>query len=280
MKLTPTTIPPRPALVLTDDNYYSLDADRAWMSFHQLRNWRECAAKEKARQAGEYVAPDQTALLVGQYVHTALLEPDKLEAFTRDNGAALFTKAGGLKAEYKTADACIARLQRDSDAMVLLRGHGGASEEIVTAHLEGCWWKAKMDRVYRSCRMVVDLKTARDFEPAWGEAAKAKLPWWKVYSYDAQMAVYCRMLRTAELEAGAPDEVPEWTPVLVGVSKQDPPDIAGVEISDRVTLSMGYSAGVAGLAETLEIKAGRADAWRCETCDYCRATKKLKIARV
>ncbi len=256
---------------LNHDNYYSLEADMAFMSFHQLRNWRTCPAAEQARQAGTWIEEPCDALLVGQYVHCALLEPDKLPAWMEKNGKAICTGKGTLRAEYKVADAMIARLKRDPDAMLLLQGPGGESEKIITWDAEGVTWKGMLDRVYTGHQLIVDLKSARDFEKSWGSSPGWRLPWWKEHDYDAQMSLYSKAMH---LLTGEP-----YTPVIVGVTKQDPPDITGVEFSLGTELDLAYSRAIAGLGEALEIKAGRMPAWRCEKCDFCRSTKLLKITK-
>jgi len=67
---------------LTDSNYYSDEANKAYMSWSQFKAWVECPAGAHARfHAGTWSPKPKAAFVEGNYFHTAMLEPDKLAGY-------------------------------------------------------------------------------------------------------------------------------------------------------------------------------------------------------
>ncbi len=58
-------------IILSDENYYSTEADLAYMSVSQYKKFLECEAAALAKLKGEWTPEsDPKALLVGNYVHS------------------------------------------------------------------------------------------------------------------------------------------------------------------------------------------------------------------
>ncbi len=61
-------------LQLTDDNYFSSEADKEYLSVSQFKSflpqYHGCEAAAMAKLNGTYVQEDKTALLVGSYFHS------------------------------------------------------------------------------------------------------------------------------------------------------------------------------------------------------------------
>ena len=55
-------------LKLTDDNYYSAEANWDYMSASQFKSFRKCEAAAMAELRGEWGRKESSALLVGSYV--------------------------------------------------------------------------------------------------------------------------------------------------------------------------------------------------------------------
>ena len=104
---------------LTDDNYFSLEADREYMSNSQFKSFMRCQAATMAELNGEYQRERSTALLVGSYVDEALT--GDLERFKSENPE-LFKRDGTLKSEYLQADIMVERCRRDKLFMEYLNG--------------------------------------------------------------------------------------------------------------------------------------------------------------
>lgn len=267
----------KPSLVLTRENYQSPEANRVYMSAHQYSAWLECAAKEKAKQDGtlndafqraDYTPEPETHFTVGNYVDYSLLAPDELQAFIHAHHDEIFTAKGMKKADFVMADAMIARIRRDRFAMSMLEGE---HQKIIAYFWAGCWWKSMMDCI-RTDKIIVDLKTSKAVDTGWewSDEFKKRVPFYEAYNYWRNGAIY---MKGAELVMGPGD----WMPVLLVVTKQKPPDLRGYQFTVASRFMREWQGIEANMPQILEWKSGRVEAPRCETCDYCRATKELSF---
>ena len=201
-----------------------------------------------------------TALTVGQYVDTALTEPKKLPAFELAHPE-IFKRDGSPRAEYVKAAEMIARAKADP---VFMEYMAGRKQVIKTGQLDGIPFRVMMD-VYRKGERIVDLKTARDLKPGYIEGV-GRVTFADVWDWPLQMAIY------QHIEGGG---LPCF---LAVVTKEDPPDLAVVEISQTM-LDYELDRLRKELPRLDAIRRGVIEAPRCERCAYCRRTKKLKGPR-
>lgn len=144
-------------MILTEDNYYSAEANMEYMSVSQFKDFAGtygkvgCEASAMAKLRGEYEQKKTTALLVGSYVDSYF--EGTLDQFKRGNPE-IFTQSGDLKASYKQANEIIARIERDEYFMQCMSGE---KQVIMTGELFGTQWKIKMDS-YIPGVVIVDLK--------------------------------------------------------------------------------------------------------------------------
>src|SRR5690625_4425388 len=129
-------------LNLNSNNYYSLEADRQYMSVSQFKKFEECEAKTMAVLKGEYKDPPNKAMIVGSYVHAAFESDETFSGFIEENNSVIFNTRGNKYADFKKADEMIDTLKNDEFAMFALDGE---KEVVMTAELFGCEWKAKID---------------------------------------------------------------------------------------------------------------------------------------
>ena len=67
---------------LNKQNYYSNEADWQYLSVSQFKDFDRCEAAALAKLKGEYVSiGDNTALLVGNYVHSYFESQEAHEKF-------------------------------------------------------------------------------------------------------------------------------------------------------------------------------------------------------
>ncbi|BBP87438.1 hypothetical protein BsIDN1_10560 [Bacillus safensis] len=93
--------------VINQDNYYSNEIDKVYMSNSQYKkSFLECEAATIAKINGEWQPPSSEALLFGQYVH-AWLEGEKAFDSFKMNTPSLFTQKGQLYKQYQLADLMI-----------------------------------------------------------------------------------------------------------------------------------------------------------------------------
>ena len=179
--------------VLTNENYYSSEANERYMSVHQYLDFvghmgiQGCEHRAMASLRGDYVKEKNTAMMVGSYVDSYF--EGSLEQFKKENPD-IFTQKGELKAPYKQAEKMIARAERDEKFMAYMSGD---KQVIMTGYLFGCDWKIKMDS-YIPDKAIIDLKTTSDLHRAWrvqdyGYASVAEY-----WGYTIQMAVYQKIV--------------------------------------------------------------------------------------
>lgn len=246
---------------LTNDNYFSLEANRTYWSVSQFKSFNKCEACGLAEVRGEYQREETDALLIGSYVDAYF--SDELGDFTERNADKMFSKrGGGLLSKFSHADEIIDRVQRDPVMMEYLTGE---KQTVMTAELFGVPWKIKMD-VYNEQR-IVDLKCVKDFEDIY-EKGFGWRSWIEYWGYDIQGAIYQRVEQAV---TGRTEPLPFF---LAAVTKEKTPDIKLIQIPQHV-LDAAYNLVEAKIERFDLIKQGEVEARRCERCDYCKRTKKL-----
>lgn len=142
---------------LTAENYYSKDANKAFMSVSQFKDFAgtygkmACEFEAVEKMEERWKTEPTTALLVGSYVDSYF--EGSLDEFKKKNPD-IFTQKGELKASYKKAEEIIARIERDEYFMKFLSGE---KQRIMTGNLFGCDWKIKMDSYIDSDNNLVGI---------------------------------------------------------------------------------------------------------------------------
>ena len=132
-----------------------------------------------------------SAILIGSYFHTALLEPDKLKDFKVIAAASRNTKVYKDKSEGKL---CLLQSEVDNIKLMidkinqtkicedLIRDAKVDYEVPNIVELEGNMWKGKADVVNHKEGLVIDLKTTADINKFRSSAFR--------YNYDSQAFIY------------------------------------------------------------------------------------------
>lgn len=246
-------------LALTPENYYSREADREYWSASQVKSFLSCPAMAMAELRGDYVRPLSTALLVGSFVD-AYFE-GTLPDFTERHPEIFNKRTGVLKAEYMKALEMVDRAKQDE---LFLAYMDGEKQKIVTGEIGGLPFKGKFD-VYRAGERIVDLKTVKDLQPMY-KPGEGRLSFADYWNWPLQMAIY---------QALEGNRLPCY---LAVITKEDPPDIALVEIEqEKLDAELDY------LLEKLPyfdaVKQGVIEPERCENCAWCRMSRKLTAPR-
>lgn len=235
-------------MILNNENYYSSEANREYMSVSQYKQFRKCEAMAMAELNGEWKQPKSTALLVGSYVDSWF--EGTLAEFRLENPE-IFKKDHTLKADYIQAEEIIRNLMDDSLFMTYMSGE---KQRIFTRELFGVPWKIKIDSLLPD--KIVDLKVMRSMERIVG---KSFVEHW---GYDLQMAIYAAVY-------GKDVET-----YLAVATKQTPMDKEIIHIPkwrrDELLEEVERF-----LPHIVDVKTGKAEPERCGVCEYCRATKKL-----
>ena len=136
--------------------------------------------------------PKSTAMVIGGYFHTAILEPDKLKSFKIIQSSTRNTKtykemSGGeiclLQHEVDKIELMTEAIMDNDICRGLIQGLGTVEYEVPgVADIFGNNWKGKADIVNHDERLVIDLKTTSDIDRFKWSASK--------FNYDSQAYIY------------------------------------------------------------------------------------------
>ena len=132
--------------------------------------------------------PKTSAMLMGGYFHTTILEPDKLEQFKIIKSTTRNTKQ---YKEMSGGEICL--LQHEVDKIELMREavmDNKICRELISGDFEvpgyteifGNNWKGKADIINHDEQLIIDLKTTSDIDKFRWSASK--------FNYDSQAYIY------------------------------------------------------------------------------------------
>ena len=132
--------------------------------------------------------PKTSAMVIGGYFHTTILEPDKLEQFKIIKSTTRNTKQ---YKEMSGGEICL--LQHEVDKIELMREavmDNKICRELISGDFEvpgyteifGNNWKGKADIVNHDEQLIIDLKTTSDIDKFRWSASK--------FNYDSQAYIY------------------------------------------------------------------------------------------
>ena len=246
---------------LTADNYHSSESNMVYWSVSQFKEFERCEACGLASALGEYVREETDALLIGSYVDAYF--SGELGEFIDAHRDVMFSKrGGGLLAKFQRADEIIQAVNKQP---LMLEFLSGEKQVIQTAEMFGVLWKIKMD-VYRPDERIVDLKCVKDFGDIWDVTLGSRRSWLEYWGYDIQGAIYQKVV-----EENTGKKLPFY---LAAVTKEKVPDVAVIEIPQHI-LDAALGLVEAKIERFDLIKSGDVEPIRCETCDFCKATKRL-----
>lgn len=253
-------------MLLTNDNYYSLEANYDYMSVSQFKMFNGtygrpgCEAQALAVLRGEWEQPITTAMMLGSYVDRYF--EGTLESFIQEHPE-IYRYDGALKVEYEKANADIARAERDP---LFMKYMSGAKQVIMTTEMFGTPWKIKMDS-YLEGKAIVDLKYMQSLTKLNWVRDVGYLDFVRYWNYDIQGAVYQEVVYR-----NTGRRLPFY---IAGISKERTPNIEVIHVQDSY-LREALDLVEMNMPHILDVKFGRVEPIRCEWCDYCRETKVLR----
>ena len=252
-------------MVLNDGNYYSLEADREFMSVSQYKVFAgtygkiACEFHAMEKLAGRWEDETTTAMKVGSYVDSYF--EGTLKRFKAEHQE-MFKKDGGLKADFLKAEEIIKRVERDAYFMKFMSGR---KQVIMTGELFGAPWKIKMDS-YLEGIAIVDLKVMSSITDLKWVKDLGYLDFVRFWGYDIQGAVYQEIVRQ---NTGA--SLPFY---IAAASKDKEPDIQIIHVTQNY-LDEALSLVAANMPRILRVKEQQEAPDRCERCDCCRYNRVL-----
>lgn len=242
---------------LTDDNYFSQEANMEYFGASQFKSFLKCEAEALAELRGEIERPASKALMIGSYVDAHFA--GEMEQFTENHPEIFNSRTGELKADYRQADNLIARAERDEMFMDYMSGD---KQVIMTGEIHGYPFKIKVDSLHDD--KIVDLKCMRDMKPIFKDGERKTFI--DAWQYDIQGYIYQQVVAQ-----NVGTELPFY---LAVVTKEEHPDLAIIEIPQWRLNSVDAIIDHY-IDHFAAVKEGTEQPVRCERCGYCRDTKKL-----
>ena len=176
---------------LTQDEHYYGDYGKQFLSNSDI----SILLKDPRRLRED--KPKTSAMVIGGYFHTAILEPHKLKSFKIIKSSTRNTKQ---YKEMSGGEICL--LQHEVDKIELMReaimdnkicrdlihddGCGNVFYEVPGVDdILGNMWKGKADVINHDEKLIIDLKTTSDIDKFKWSASK--------FNYDSQAYIYSRL---------------------------------------------------------------------------------------
>ncbi len=242
---------------LNEANYHSLEANKAYMGSTQFKDFWSCSAAALAMVRGEWQEDEKDAYLVGNYFDAHF--SGTMNEFLEQHPEVYSKKTGKLYEDYEKANRAIQRCEKDP---LFLKYVSGLHQVIMTGKIAGVRVKIKVDSLHPD--KIVDMKYMKDFRPVWTD--EGKMPFVEAYGYDISGAIYQEVVR---------QNVKKRLPVVLACATKETHtniDLFGIP-QGRLDYCLDIVKRHA--PEYSEIKLGIQDPYRCEKCEYCRATKVL-----
>lgn len=245
-------------MVLTKNNYHSVEANKEYMSVSQFKTFLDCPSRMVAEMNGDMPHKQTTSMLVGSYVDAYF--SGELDEFKTEHPEIFNSRNGNLKADYINAERIIKRARQDEFFMAHVTAPN--VQTILTGWIFGHEWKVKVDALHED--KIVDFKVMRDMRPIYqGGEWRTFVDAWK---YPLQGYIYREIVKQ---HVGK--ELPFYLAVM---TKEDEPDIAVIEIP-----SWRLNAEEAIVRHYIDeydaVRSGKIEPRRCEKCSWCRSTKLL-----
>lgn len=264
-------------LDLLGKDYYGLESAIRYWSVSQFKDFKKCQAAALAKLSSSFpeMKDDNTALIVGNYVHSYFESAEAHEAHIQKYCNLMISKSGKnkgeLKAPYKVADTMIKALENDSQ---FINYYQGEKEVAVTGFIDGVEFKGKIDCLNIEKGYFVDIKTTRlpIDETVWSSEFGTRLRWFEEYGYVLQMAVYQELLRQTYGK--------NFLPIIYAVTKEDIPDTRAIVFKTKEKLHYELSELEVLIKRFDEVKKGIRKPEPCGKCDFCKAAKLSKRIEV
>ena len=252
-------------MILNRDNYFSVEADKEFMSVSQFKNFEKCEAKalndiEKESQE------DKQCFLEGALFESLVTGDAKL--FMAQHPELISSRgatAGQIKSNY--AKVVSAAEKFNSQKFFADIVEKCEKQVILTGEICDVKVKCAIDLFDKKTNSIYDIKCMKDFKEQWNTEEKKYVPWYYTYGYVLQLAVYRELVRQ---NFGEPKELG-----LLSASKEDSPDIQALSFSSDL-LDLEFEKFKDKIKRYDLIKKGFVEPISCGCCDYCKANKIIE----
>lgn len=252
--------------MINSDNYFSKENRAKYMSCSLFKSYAgsrhktACEAAAFAFSSGQAVRQKTDALIQGSYVDSYF--EGTLDAFKKENPE-IFTKSGDLYKKYDDLNNLIKFAESDD---LFMKYMSGETQIVMTAKMFGVDWSIKIDS-YLSRLGIVDLKVMASISSKnWSEKESMYVNFIDYFGYDIQGAIYQKVV---EINTGL--KLPFY---IAALTKEKVPNKAIIQV-DQDDLDDALFFVHQNIDRVMFLKDGNGSPIRCESCDYCKSTKKL-----
>ena len=250
---------------LTHENYFSVEANKEYMSVSQFKEFSKCQAKALSLMNGEYSTEEKAAFLEG-HLFEAMVSGEE-DLFFMQHPEILASRGptkGEIKANFKDAIAAASKVKMQQFIMDKIKTCD--KQVILTGEIEGIKVKCCLDLLDLKNQKIYELKCMKNFNDIWNKENRIYEPWYRSYNYVLQLAVYQEIVRQNY------DIICDTH--LIAATKESEPDIQCLEF-DNELLKVELENFKSNIRLFDGIKKGTTPAERCEHCDFCKMTKKI-----
>lgn len=246
------------------DNYFSVEADKEYMSVSQFKNFKLCEAKAMYDLEND-CQEEKQSFLEGQ-LFEALVAGDA-QLFMAKHPELLSTRgatAGQIKSDYKKVINAADKFNQQLFFKDII--NRCEKQILLTGEIEGIKVKCTLDLFDKNTNSIYDIKCMKDFKDQWNKEEKAYVPWYYHWGYVLQLAVYREIVRQ---NFGEPKEIG-----LIAATKEEIPDIDAKSFSSDL-LDIELEIFKNNIKRYDNIKKGIEKPIACNCCDYCKKIKTI-----
>lgn len=247
---------------LTYDNYFSVEADKYYMSVSQYKNFQKCSAK--AMNDLNFDINEHKESFIEGELFEALTIGDKDLFFAQH--PELISSQGPTKGQLKTNYKKVLKAAEKFNEQEFFKEiiNGSKKQVILTGVINGIKIKGKLDLLNLERKLIPDIKCMANFNDEWDKKEKCYKPWYYTYDYVLQLAVYQELVRQ---NFGV-----ECNVCLLAATKEETPDISAPAFNNKL-LNIELEEFSNNIIYYDKIKKGLEPVVRCECCDFCKQTK-------
>ena len=251
-------------MILTNENYFSKEADLEFMSVSQWKNFLKCEAKAFHDLQFD-CHEEKEAFLEGQLFEALVAGDSKLFMAKHPE---LISSRGSTAGQLKSNFAKVVKSAEKFNSQEFFRKIIDKCEKqvVLTGEINGIKVKCCLDLFDKETNSIYDIKCMKDFKEQWSSEEHAYTPWYYTYGYVLQLAVYREIVRQ---NFGEPKQIG-----LLAATKEDTPDIQAVSFSSEL-LDLELEEFKMYVTRYDKIKKGLLNPDKCGCCEHCKSTKSI-----
>ena len=263
-------------LILTEENYHSVEARKAYLGFSQFKDFEECEVMAMAKINGEYDPPSTEALLFGSWVDAHFSGTET--KFIEENKDKLYSpKTGKLYAAFVGVEKVINFIENytnEDGEKILLKYWSGEHQVIMTGVIAGVPVKIKIDSYFIG-RAIVDGKCMKDLNKVWvdkKDGGRALLDYISAYDYPMEGALYQEVEHQNALKN---DSSAKKLPFILNVATKEEVPNADLVLIDQDILDQRLEYFKEKAPRYQRIKMGLEKPIGCGKCPVCVSKKQI-----